>query len=222
MSGDVVQMSGNYHREAQSLLPWYVTGRLESVERAQVEAHLAGCRECQVDVELERGLQARVVSLRIDVEQGWARLRPRLEPERARRSPAARWRAPRGAASRWAGAGARAGSGWSPWAMAAQVCLAVVVVGALLLVNSRSAGYHLLGAAGPSPGNVVVMFRPQTSEESLRRVLEASHARLVDGPTSTGAWLLRVPAAVRDQTLARLRIDGDVTLAEPVDSAAPP
>ena len=86
MTGSVIHLHGDQHFEAHSLLPWYVTGRLEAAERAQVEAHLNGCPECQAELTIERGLQARIAGLRMDVEQDWAKLRARLERDPPGRS----------------------------------------------------------------------------------------------------------------------------------------
>jgi anti-sigma factor RsiW len=216
MTGHIIQLHGDQHLEARSLLPWYVTGRLDATERAQVEAHLNGCPECQMELKIERGLQARIAGLPMDVEQGWAKLRDRLERDPPRRPRFVDWR--RRLRVAW--------SSWPPWALVAQAALMLVVSAALLTLaqgnQSAAARYHVLGAApAAAAGNVVVIFAPQTSEGDLRRILQADHARAVDGPTSTGAWLVHVPAARRAAALARLRGLSEVRLAEPVDADEP-
>lgn len=50
------------HRELQELLPWYVNGTLEPVEREAVERHLKACAACRYELEELRGLQAAVSS----------------------------------------------------------------------------------------------------------------------------------------------------------------
>ena len=65
--------------------------------------------------------------------------------------------------------------------------------------------------------NVAVIFRPETPEKRLREILQASDARLVDGPTVADAYLLHVPAPDRNIALERLRRRAEVVLAEPVD-----
>lgn len=42
------------HREAESLLPWLAAGTLEAVETLAVEAHVADCEQCTVEL-LELG-----------------------------------------------------------------------------------------------------------------------------------------------------------------------
>jgi hypothetical protein len=212
MTGDVIPLHGDPCQAIQALLPWYVTGRLGAAEQAEVEAHLAGCPECQAELRAERRLCSEVAALPLDIEQGWASLRSQIEREEpvgaAPVSILAR-RRPRG-----------------PWliggAIAAQVGV-VAVLGAVLANNAqvaqRKADYHVLGATQPAPvGNAVVMFRPDTPERALREALQASHARLVDGPTAADAYVLRIPPAERAQALARLKARPEVSLAEPVDA----
>ena len=68
----------------------------------------------------------------------------------------------------------------------------------------------------------MVVFRPDTPEREMRRILQASGARVVDGPTATDAYLLAVPAAQAAPALARLRAERAVTLAQPLAAGARP
>ena len=186
------------------LLPWYVTGQLDGAEQARVEAHLSGCAECQAEVRFQRRLEAEVARLPIDVEEGWSRMRKRLQADRPRR--------------RIAGA-LRGRAAWLGWGVAAAVTLGA---GALLLPSlapSQGAGaYHALGAASQSAvGNVVVIFRPDATERQMRETLRASGARLVNGPTAADAYVLHVSPDRRQAALAILRERSDIVLAQPVD-----
>jgi hypothetical protein len=82
----------------------------------------------------------------------------------------------------------------------------------------RADRYHAL-SAGPaeSSGDMMVIFRPETPERSLRETLRASHARLVGGPTDADAYVLSVPMAERAAALARLRAQADILVAQPID-----
>jgi len=201
------------HDEAQSLLPWYLTGQLSASERAAVETHLTSCPRCRADVASERRLIAELVDLPVEVELGWTRLRERLDPK-----PQA---AARGGARREVGRRWRAGLPWLGWALAAGQIAVFAVVGQAIWPAAPPARYHTLaGVAALAAGNVVVIFRPDTRERELRATLEASHARVVDGPTAADAYVLRVPASQRLAALATLRARPDITLAEPID--APP
>jgi hypothetical protein len=61
------------------------------------------------------------------------------------------------------------------------------------------------------------MFRADTTEAQMRTLLRANGASLAGGPTSTDAYLLRVPPRSRTAVLAKLRSDGHVVLAQPID-----
>jgi hypothetical protein len=99
----------------------------------------------------------------------------------------------------------------------------LLLAGVWVAPSLQPARYHALGAApAPASGNVVVMFRPDTREQDLRRTLNAAHARLVDGPTAADAYLLHVPSAERAAALVRLKGQADVVLAEPIDPGGPP
>jgi anti-sigma factor RsiW len=233
MTGRIIRLRGDRHQEVQSLLPWYLTDRLEASERAEVEAHLAECPECQAELRTERRLGAEVAAASVvassgDAEHGWAQMRRRIEPKApGRPSPGrvslAGWRGWRG----WTGAGGgeailqwRASPAWLRWAAAGQFGL-LLLLAAYLLPSTRHdlARYRALGAApAVASGNVVVIFRPDTSERALRETLKANDARIVDGPTATDAYLLHVPAAERGAALDRLRRQARIELAEPVDS----
>lgn len=221
MTGRIIQLHGDPHRDVQALLPWYVTGRLDAADQAEVEAHLSACPECQAELGFERRLKAEVADLPIDVERGWALLQRRIVLDRAHqvRKPSIRtWLAAAGreARLRW-----RAGGPWLGWALAAPLLLFVLAV--RTQPPAQPARYHALGAApAAAAGNLVVMFRPDISERALRQTLRASHARLVGGPTSTDAYMLQVPAAERAAALATLRARPEIALAQPIDSGGPP
>jgi hypothetical protein len=102
-------------------------------------------------------------------------------------------------------------------ALAAQLAL-VVIAGGLVTYFNQPPAYHVLGAAPvPASANVVVVFKPDTREEQLRRLLDASDASLVGGPTDADAYLLHVPAEARNATVTRLRARPEIVMAEPID-----
>lgn len=229
MTGRIIPLNGDRHREAQALLPWYVTARLSAAERATVEAHLHECADCQARLRDERRLAAEIAEAplpaqTLDVEHGWDLISGRLAQEAPRR--ALRW-AP--VAARVAAfvreryAAARAGHGgteWLRWAVAAQFCV-ILALGVQVWRTPQPGAYKALGAApAAAAANVVVVFRPETSEKDLRGILRSNNARLVDGPTAADAYLLHVPPAGRAAALSRMRKQPQVVLAEPVDSEA--
>jgi anti-sigma factor RsiW len=220
MTGHVIRLHGE-HDEVQALMPWYASGTLDASDLARVEAHLGGCPECQAELRLERRLKSEIADLPVDVEEGWATLRGRLDIGRPNRT--------RGAVRAWLAASIdqarrswRSAPPWLGWALAAQGA-AILIIGVLATPATQSARYHALGAAPvAAAGNVVVIFRPDTREAMLRQTLRRSHARLVDGPTAADAYLLSVPGSERSAILAELRGQPDIVMAEPVDAGGPP
>ena len=92
---------------------------------------------------------------------------------------------------------------------------------------SGGAAFHALGAAAPgavvagvsaTEGVALVRFRPEATEADIRHALQHCGARLVDGPTVTDAWVVRLPAADYAQTLASLRAQPAVALAEALET----
>jgi anti-sigma factor RsiW len=201
----IVRLHDDEHREFQELLPWYVTGALEPDEHARVDAHVETCPDCQAEVRFQQRLQAEIARLPLEVEGGWAQMKLRLETEGRPRPAAAVARA------------SRFGARWLGWGIAAAM---TVVVGAQLVPDapSQKATYETLSAKPVAqPGNLVVIFRPDATEKAIREMLNASQARLVDGPTAADAYVLRAPAATRDAVVATLRTNRNVVLAQPID-----
>ena len=214
-SGHIIHLHGDRHQEAQLLLPWYVTGRLDPADQAQVEAHLSQCQQCQAELKLEQKLGVGCADLPMDVEQGWAAMQRRLAPDRPTPALSVRLGA-------WLSRAWRTGPPWLGWALGAQLVL-LLAAGVVLTPSLQPTRYHVLGAAPPpAAGNLVVIFRPDTQEQALRQTLNANHARLVDGPTAADAYLLHVPVAERAAVLARLRARSDIVLAQPIDSGGAP
>lgn len=212
------------HAEVHLLLPWYVTGQLDAVENALVAEHLAECGACRADLVQERHLADAVARDTGETGDSWAAMAARLDATSsvsvataATAAPRRRTRDPLRAARR-----AVMRPRTLRWVVAAQF-VAVLALGAQTLTqrsDGRPGAYHVLGDAGATrSGNVLAMFRPEASEAAFRRALQASGARLVDGPTASGAYVLAVPGGAGGAALARLRRDADVTMAEPIEQA---
>jgi hypothetical protein len=199
------------HDEVEELLPWYATGQLDPKDQALVEHHLSSCARCQRQLGLERALVEEFRSFAPQVDTGWTRLRDRIE-------------APAGPRS-WVGR--IAAEVWQILNRPAVAALAiaqlafVVFAGSILLSLSRPS-YRALGTSEtPLAANVLVMFRPDATEEDIRDALRASGASLVGGPTPADAYVLHVPANQRTSALVSLRSDANVQMAEPIDGAGP-
>ena len=227
-------MPGSAHRDIQALLPWYVTGQLDAADRALVAAHLGDCEDCTAQLEIDRRLERAVTRVPNEVEAGWAAMSARLDAPARRRlrassslaAPASPPLAAPASPSLAARAPRRAGSGggwrWIGWGIAAQLAVASVVGIAFIGVSNPPADFRVLGTreAPVASGNLIVIFRPETSERQFRETLRANAARLVDGPTAANAYVLAVPSERRTALLASLRAAPHVLLAEPIDQAS--
>jgi anti-sigma factor RsiW len=206
---EIIRLRNSPHDEAQELLPWLVNGTLDREETERVEAHLAECAECRAELEAERRLASAVASTALDCDSGWEAMQRRLEGEPAARpAPPPLWRR-------------RIPVGWavaSPLAVAAALALIFVNVTPRQPVQGE---YRALGAAPVAqPANVVVQFAPATKLADMQGALQLVDARLVDGPTATGAYLLHVDQNKRELALKELRDNKAIALAEPIDQPA--
>jgi hypothetical protein len=203
------------HLEAQDALPWLANGTLAGAELESVQAHVETCAHCRADLALLRTMHAAGPGpdLDFDPDRALARLMPHLdaappaqEQEQAQPGLLQRWRNRLAANDRT----------WLRAAVAAQFCAIAVLAAFLARPGTQPDSYRALGAAGANGmARVVVTFRPDTPEAELRRIVRASGARIVGGPTVTDAWLVGADGQL-DPVLARLRAEPAVTLAEPL------
>jgi len=207
---NIIPLPSDRHQEALELLPWYVTGAIEPADRVKVEAHLVDCALCRAELVTERTLSAAIADLPLNAGLGFAEFRRRLDitpppatPRHSlRQEPIKRL----SARPRWIG-----------WAVAAQAAV-LLFVGVGFPQRQKPAEYRTLGAAPGHPaGNMVVMFGPDMSERTMRHLLANTGARLVDGPTPAGVYVLAVPSNRRAAALVQLRSRSDVVLVQPID-----
>jgi hypothetical protein len=232
MKARVLSLDSDAHLRTQELLPWLVNGMLDADEAAPLAAHLAACERCRDDAEALRQLRAAVDEGEPagDVEKGWVAMRARLDADAsamasgaAREDPARSSSRPRRAVPRllapliaWL-PGVRGGAlrrGWRaalPLAVALQAVVIVVLAGALVQVVPRGEPYRALGSGlAPLEAQAVVRFAPEATGAQIADALRSVDARIVSGPTGTGAWLLRLPDA-SPAALAQLRERPGVT-----------
>lgn len=219
MTGQIINLHGDPHRDVVALLPWHVTGTLDAADTARVVAHLAGCAECREALAIERQLDRAVVREAATVDAGWATMRQRLDLD----APASA-RVPRYGAA--APARTRPTPKWPRWMIGWVLAPAVAFASfamVLLVPGAIPARFTALGSAPPTAaGNIVVIFRPDTSEAVFRQTLRSNDARIVDGPTAANAYVLQVPAARRTELIDRLRRQPQIILAEPLYAAGQP
>lgn len=222
MSGRVVPFDTDVHRKVQSMLAWYVGESLDARERAHVEGHLAECPHCRAELAAERALQS-AYAADIDppggVDQGFAALRARMAGSAQSRQSEG-WMAR--LRNRWL-----EGPPWTRWALLGQCVLVATLGGVLVVQQSPVKQYQALGEPAGSPasasvGRLIVRFRPEVTEQEMRRVLRYVEGRLVFGPTTTDAYVLAVPAGLETAAVEQLRREKAVTLVESLDGRTAP
>jgi hypothetical protein len=196
------------HAETRELLPWMANGTLAGAELERVRAHLGQCAACRARLEWERSLRAATQPQpSLSAGQAFAALLPRLGAQEA--AGAGPGPGP------WAGLAAANDPRWLR-AVAAIELGVILVLGLVLAWGGGEGGYRTLGERPAAQGHIVVSFAPATPEHELRRIVEGSGGRVVDGPTVSGAWVLAAAPGASMAALRRLRAEPAVTLAEPL------
>jgi len=85
----------------------------------------------------------------------------------------------------------------------------------------RRAQYITLSAPAEAGATAVVRFKPDATEAQIRHGLKDSGARLVDGPTVSDAYVVRLPRDRYAAALEKLRKEPGVALVEALESASP-
>jgi hypothetical protein len=207
---EIVPLRPSEHDAVQQLLPWRVNGTLAPDEAERVDAHLAECEACRQDLAVESELAREVALLPLDVEEGWRTMALRLpDTAQGRRRPP---RFGRSGPVGWALGGA----------LAASIVAAVAIAG-LQRPPAPAQTFHTLGSPGANgTGQVIVLFKPDTTAQAMREILAAEGARLVDGPTEAGAYVLRIDGRSPAEAIDALRRSSKVVLAEPLASDGRP
>ena len=221
MSG-ILWFENSAHRQAERLLPWYVNDTLEGVELEQFRRHLAECVRCQREAVEQRELLRSCVDAgaRVDVPPSFERMRRRIGlPEPARVPEEIAPSPGRAAAIRrgWAGT-----APWLRWAAAGQLA-AIMVLGGMLFGDKRPAPvYRTLGdpetvVPAADVRHLIVVFDPQLSEAQMRVLLRASRARIIDGPSETGTYVLALPVERAASVQEALRAAPGVLMVQSLD-----
>ena len=209
MGGRIVDLLSTPHLATEALLPWLLNDTLTSAERSQVEAHLRSCAQCSAELAQQRQLQshysgAATPDRALDIDAAFARLLPRLDDQPVR--------LPRRS---------RQPVRWWQFGLAVQMGIIVALASTLLLQlkpatqNENIAAYRGLAAtAQRATGDALVVFGPNTSEAQMRAALQRVGARIVDGPTAAGAFIVRFDDDPTAAILAALRSDPAIVRVE--------
>jgi hypothetical protein len=199
-----------------------VNGTLEGEELEQFERHFSDCLRCQREVREMHGVQRVCIGAKGTQEfsDSFERLRKKLVAQTTV-PPHRSWLARLSQA--WQGIAPRL-----RWTTAGQMLLLLGMGGLLFGGQPPAAGYRTLGDGEPAAlapvgvaeHQLVVVFDPQLSEARMRVLLRASGARIVDGPSDAGAYVLSLSADRVATAQAALRAAPGVVLVERLDPAA--
>ncbi len=214
MGGRIVELMNSPHRAAEALIPWLLNGTLTPAEQHELASHLDDCAACRAELERQRQLAGRYCAAAAteplaDAGAAFSRLAVRLDAEVA---PAARR--------------AKPVFGWRLVA-ALQFCVIAALAWTVWLLRPGASPTEAAPAAyrglGTSPtavnGDAIVFFAAEATAAEVRSVLRRSGARIVDGPTAGGGYVLHLegnPAV----TLAALHGERAVMRVETLVSAS--
>ncbi len=154
----MIDTPNNLHDEAEELLPWYVTGRLDAADARARRETLTDCTRCQAELRAERRLADEYRAYSPQVEASWVSLRERIEPTLPARPPIA--------ANSTGGIHERPVMGGL---IAAQLAVVVATAGIVSYLDQPDGAYRSLGSAPvAASANAVVIFQPATREDQLR------------------------------------------------------
>ena len=191
--------------DERELLTWYVTGTLAAAETAALESHLQVCESCRREVAeirlLKGAMHAAIESRPTPSGDLFARVPARIqasEPVRAATSPGLRvW---------WSQLAEWATALLSP-RLAPALALGLIVlqfgVLAVLATGLYQARYRggVITQSGPEdtrpPAGGVrlrLAFQDTATAAAIRTALQDTGARIVDGPSAAGFYVVAVPA----------------------------
>ena len=201
----------------EQLLPWYVTGKLEASERAEVENALKHFPELRAQLELIQAEIANTVKLNEAMAMPRAGATERFMGlvQKDMQRPAPVKSAPFKGLLEWL---ALQLAGPPRWAVTAAV-LAIVVQAALisaLVVERQESGFHTAGGGKTLSEVTLVLarFSDGVTMAVLTERLAALGIAIVDGPKAGALFTLRVgpdhmPASERDKKIAALKANAD-------------
>ena len=187
------------HDSCHELLPWYVNDTLEPAECLRVEEHLELCESCRDELaaleDLRRSVREEPVPL---ASNEFAGVMARIDAAQSRPMPHRRW---------------------MPWLLAGQ---AAAIAALLLLLLARPVAtdtperFHTLASPTVEPRGATlrIVFAETATEVEIRGLLQTVEAEIVGGPSSAGAYTLRLPGGRVAGPAAIVDTSGDADVAD--------
>ncbi len=218
------------HDEIWMLLPWYANGSLEGFERERVKAHAGVCLICRKELAAQALLAKQLEHtprVEISSKPSFERLMSRIREEE---------KVERMEANRVSQAKTNQKFNWKQWfdayftpqRLTAAFATGLLVIAIPFLLNAiQTTGgmtYHTV--ANPksldrfSHNDITVIFADKVAKEEIISLVGSVHASIVDGPSPSGAYTVRISGDSNDggaisQTLSQLRRSKAVIFAEP-------
>jgi anti-sigma factor RsiW len=190
-----------------ALLPWYLNGTLREDERRQVDQHLSSCEACRAELD-------ELAQLKVQLHEVYAaQPEPSTQIQQAVLTQVKLEASAKQAKSvtdpQWLnGLDDWFRSLFVPrWAPALAVTLLVAQLGLLLWSMARltPSDQVMTRGLGSPTVRLRVVFQETVSERQIRSLIQGMHGRIVDGPTSDGAYIMELPAG--DQAAAQKKVD---------------
>ena len=203
--------------EIEVLLPWYVTGKLDSADKARVEAFLAGHPEMQRQLALIR--EEREQSARANEAFG---VPSRASLESLMTSIGRDSRMPLSIRTGWDriaeffAAPTSQGLRWAATAAGVLLLIQAAVIGSLLVSRSSDTYQTASGKEAPAGrATLIVGFSDSATAAAIGALLREFDAQIVEGPKPGGMYRLRLAKtptteAERQDIVRRLLIRPDV------------
>ncbi len=227
------------HSQIMQLLPWYVNQTVKDNDRQLIEAHLRSCVSCRIELKHQK-LFANKVKYSSDFgfapRQSFSLLKSRIQ--QSSDSPASEKIVHKGQNSfpaYWLKIfnNTLRNSLFRPQTafVAIGICLLLFSIN-LIVVNENSVSknqFRTLSTPEARNGllsnDIRVVFEPTITQEQIQHVVLSTHARVIEGPSSSGVFRIRAndidgqnqPSI--DQLLQMFRARKEVIFVEPTYAA---
>lgn len=189
----------------QILLPWFIKKTLKREEEEIVREHVEHCRQCSEEAKLAQSLSSALASpeeiQEPNIHRAYSNISRKLDLMQNKPK-----------LSTWF-QNLFSPAGWMPVA-AVQFMVIIGLVVTLATEHVSAPSYHALGSRSSEAANVVVVFHSNTTVADMQRVLRASGAVIVGGPTITDAYMLSISNTDLIAAIARLRSEPEIALVE--------
>ncbi len=218
MNTNSEQTDTTMHEMVEELLPWYVTQSLRSSESDLVREHLRHCEQCRGEAKLARTLYATAYSTKdfeseLDndyADRTYDEINARIDAlpskpkfRRILKKLIPSWGHP---------------TNWIPSVLAIQYMVIICLGFYLVSHNEEKVVYNALSAPRSAEANIVVVFQHETTITEMQEILQKNGAKIVDGPTASGAYLLSVSDKHIVPVIAHLRQEKTLIMVEPLSS----